>query len=175
MNAAIQPTVAQFMTDEPIGVDRGLPLSDANERMFINNIRHLVVVDRDHVIGVLSTRDVAVALSMASNPAKLTVFDAMVREPYVCAPGTRLSEVVFEMEKHRYGCAIVVEGDELIGVFTTTDALRAVRALIEGRSVEPAKPPHANAEHPAVHAERRVRLGKLKPIEGTYFLGHRVG
>jgi hypothetical protein len=69
----------------------------------------------------------------------------------------------------------VVEGDELIGVFTTTDALRAVRALIEGRSVEPAKPPHANAEHPAVHAERRVRLGKLKPIEGTYFLGHRVG
>jgi acetoin utilization protein AcuB len=171
---AIQPTVAQFMTDEPIGADKGLSLADANERMYINNIRHLVVVDGNHVVGVLSTRDVALALSMAKEPGKLTVFHAMVREPYTCSPGTPLAEVAQEMEKHRYGCAIVSEGDELVGVFTTTDALRAVRALIAGRSVEPAAKPNATPHH-TEHAERKIRIGKLKPIEGTYFLGHRVG
>lgn len=175
--SAIQPTVAQFMTDQPIGADRGLSLTDANERMYLNNVRHLVVVDGGNVVGVLSTRDITLALSMAGKRSELTVYDAMVREPYTCSPGTPLAEVVLEMEKHRYGCAIVVEGDELVGVFTTTDALRAVRALIAGHSVEPAtKPTHNNAEpHHANHAERHIRLGRLRPMEGTYFLGHRVG
>lgn len=176
MNAN-QPTVAQFMTDDPIGADRGLSLVDANERMYLNNIRHLVVHNGSHVAGVLSTRDVALALSMARDPDKLTVADAMVREPYTCVPTTPLAEVVLEMEKHRYGCAIVTEGDELVGVFTTTDALRAVRTLLAGHPVEAAtKPTHTTAEpHHTQHPDRHIRMGRLKPIEGTYFLGHRIG
>lgn len=172
-----QPTVARFMTVAPVSADQGLRLVDANERMFLNNIRHLVVHDGGHVVGVLSTRDVALALSLAKEPASLTVRDAMVEAPYTCAPNTPLADVVLEMEKHRYGCAIVVDGPELLGIFTTTDALRAVRALITCHEVEPVtKPTHSGAddEH-TTHVGRRVRVRRIASLEGTYLLGHRVG
>jgi CBS domain-containing protein len=33
------------------------------------------------------------------------------------------------MIEERYGSALIVEGDRLVGLFTTTDALRAVMRL----------------------------------------------
>lgn len=168
------PTVGQFMTNEPVGADVSLPLLDANERMFMNNIRHLVIHNGSEVSGILSTRDVALALSMATDPKKITAGDAMIREPYTCSPDTPLAEVVEEMEKHRYGCAIVTDGDDLVGIFTTTDALRAVRALIAGHPVAAATIPRPAEPHHPIHTPRRVRLGRLKPLEGTHFLGHRI-
>jgi acetoin utilization protein AcuB len=176
MNAnPTQPTVAEFMTPDPIGADAGLALVDANERMYLHGIRHLVVHNGSEVSGVLSTRDVAIALSLAADPDKLTLRDAMAADPYTCTPETPLVDVVLEMEKHRFGSAIVVRGDELVGIFTTTDALRAVRALVTGKPAQPAAAPveRDEGDH-AARAARRVRLGRLRQIDGTWFLGHRL-
>jgi acetoin utilization protein AcuB len=38
---------------------------------------------------------------------------------------TPLEQVVDVMARRKYGCAIVIEGDEVVGIFTTIDALRA--------------------------------------------------
>jgi acetoin utilization protein AcuB len=141
---ATQPTVAQYMTAEPATADRGLLLSDAQQRMDMDNIRHLVVVEEGRMVGVLSTRDVAVALGLpGADPKKLTVADAMSKDPYACAATTPISDVALAMEQHRYGCAVIVDHDEVLGVFTTTDALRALRALATGQPAEAAtKPQH---------------------------------
>ena len=160
-----EPTVAQYMTEMPATADEGLLLTDARDRMFMDNIRHLVVHNTGHVAGIISSRDIALALALPGADAKkLTVRDAMTPEPYVCAPTTKLSVVAHEMEAHRYGCAIVVEGDEVLGVFTTTDALRALRELATGTKAEPAvKPTHRPPEQPA-HA-RPYRLRRHRPID----------
>jgi acetoin utilization protein AcuB len=162
-----RPTVAQFMTSNPASADEGLLLSDAQQRMFLDNIRHLVVLKSGHVVGVLSTRDVALALGLpGAQRERLTVRDAMSAHPYVCAPDTQLADVALEMESHRYGCAIVVEGDDVVGVFTTTDALRALRELATGKRAEPSvKPLHLPPEEPE-HA-RPYRLRKHRPIDAS--------
>lgn len=160
-----EPTVAQFMTEMPATADEGLRLADAQERMFIDHIRHLVVTKDGHATGILSSRDAAMALSLKGVDAKtLTVGDAMSRSPYACAPTTPISEVAHTMEAHRWGCALVTEGDEVIGVFTTTDALRALRQFATGKPAEPAaKPEHLPPTEPS-HA-RPFRLRKHAPID----------
>ncbi|MBK6920098.1 MAG: CBS domain-containing protein [Deltaproteobacteria bacterium] len=165
--SANDPTVAEYMTALPATADVGLRLADAEERMTMDNIRHLVVMREGHVVGVLSNRDIAVALSTPGTDAKkLLVGDAMSERPYACAPTTRLSEVALAMEANRWGCALVIEGDDVVGVFTTTDALRALRALATGRPAEPA----TRAQHmPPAEPEppRHFKLPKHRPITVT--------
>jgi acetoin utilization protein AcuB len=159
-----EPTVAEYMTKIPASADHGLLLADAEERMNIDNIRHLVVLGDGNIVGVLSNRDISVALAVPGvDRKKLTVRDAMSEQPYMCPQDTPISEVARVMEAHRWGCAVVVDGDEAVGVFTTTDALRALRALATGKPAEPAvKPTHL----PPVEtgAPRVFHLRHHKPI-----------
>ncbi len=160
-----EPTVGQYMTAEPATADAGLRLSDAQERMGLDNIRHLVVLYAGQVAGMLSSRDIAMALSMpGSNREKLLVQDAMADQPYVCTSNTPISEVAREMEANRYGAAIVVDGDEVVGVFTTTDALRALRELATGQRAE-----HATSANHLPPTERqpprRFHIRKHRPID----------
>jgi acetoin utilization protein AcuB len=160
-----EPTVAAFMTTEPATADEGLRLSDAQERMFLNNIRHLVVHREGRVTGIVSTRDVALAMSLSGSAAeKLKVRDAMSTSLYTCTPETRVGEVAEQMETHRYGCAVVVDQDVLVGVFTTTDALRALRQVIAGKPVEPAVTPTHHEDH-SEDPRTFVKLARHRPIE----------
>jgi hypothetical protein len=38
-----------------------------------------------------------------------------------------------EMAKHKYGCAVVMERGEVLGLFTTTDALQVLHDLLAER------------------------------------------
>lgn len=168
MSSAPTPSVSDYMTPLPATVAPDLSLSDAQERMYANNIRHLVVAEDARVVGVISNRDIAVAEALDSvDPAKTDVSSAMVKSPYTVEPNTPLVEVAHEMEAHKYGCAIVVEAGEAVGLFTTTDALRALRSVVTGVNVEPAtKPSHVTAkptERPRVpHAKIGARAPHTK-------------
>jgi acetoin utilization protein AcuB len=163
--SANEPTVAQFMTEMPATADEGLLLADAQERMFIDNIRHLVVQRDGHPVGILSSRDAAMALSLPGvDKKKLTVGAAMTKNPYSVRASAPISEVAYQMEAHRWGCAIVVEGGDAIGVFTTTDALRALRQLATGKAAEPAVRPEHLPPEEAAHA-RPFRLRRHRPID----------
>jgi acetoin utilization protein AcuB len=146
-----EASVAQFMTQTPVTADQDLLLSDAQQRMAIDNIRHLIVLDAEkHVVGVLSSGDVALALSLPDGDRKrLKIRDAMSDNPFVCPTSTPLSQVALAMEAHRWGCAIVLEGHDVVGIFTTTDALRALRELSSG-----------------VHADAAVHPTHLPPLGG---------
>lgn len=161
-----EPSVAQYMTREPATADEGLLLVDAEERMALDNIRHLVVLDKlGHVVGVLSAGDIAVALSVVGNDRKrLRVRDAMSDNPYVCGPAVRISDVALAMESHRWGCAIVLEGDEVVGIFTTTDALRALRELASGMLAAPAVHPTHLPPLQTSNAPRRLRMRHHHPL-----------
>ncbi len=50
------------------------------------------------------------------------------------APDAPLADVAAEMADHKYGCAVVMNGPHLAGIFTTVDALRALMALAGGAS-----------------------------------------
>lgn len=160
--------VANFMTLQPCTVDHGLSLEDAEDRMRANNIRHLLVTEQSRLVGVLSTRDVSLARTIKGKKhANPSLSDVMSSHVYTCSADTPLREVAAEMEKHRYGCAVVLDDDFVVGIFTTTDGMRALRAVIAGEHV-PRKtyPTHlldVSGERQKV--EHHVRLGDRL---GTY-------
>jgi acetoin utilization protein AcuB len=155
--------VGAFMTEKPCTVDAGLSLADAQQRMVQNNIRHLLVVSGDRLVGVVSSRDLAVAGTLAeANANKTTVEVAMRPSIYVCDISTPLAAVAYDMEAHRYGCAVVLDDGQAVGIFTTTDALRALRQTITGMPAEPVHPAsHTQSDSsPDLIREHRVRLGQ---------------
>lgn len=156
------------MTSEPATADIGITLADAQDRMARNNIRHLVAVEDGRIAGVVSSRDIAIALGVKGTSRRdLIVADAMSDFPYVCRATTPLAEVAEKMEQHRWGCVIVVDDDQdvAVGIFTTTDALRAVRSLVSGTPVERmVTPNHLPPTEP--QPRRPLRLRHLRPLPG---------
>lgn len=66
---------------------------------------------------------------------KSRVSSLVPREPLVVAPDTPVGEVVRRLINRSVGCAIVVEGHKVVGIFTERDAL--VRLNVEaGRLAE---------------------------------------
>ncbi len=136
-------TVQDFMTKRPATALADLTLEDARERMYMDNIRHLCVVDgAGELAGILSQRDIAVAEALDRKKWRsVRVGDAMVRNPIVCRPDASLVDVAEIMEEKRLGSVVVVEGRKPVGVFTTTDAMRVIRSLVAGVFVDPINPP----------------------------------
>jgi acetoin utilization protein AcuB len=117
--------VYRYMTPCPQTIQRDATLVAARDHMQRYGIRHLPVLDGPDLVGILTDRDLAVA-ERVGDPARLTAGDVMTAEPYVVVPSTLLSEVADTMARQRYGAAVVIDRGNVVGVFTTVDALRAI-------------------------------------------------
>jgi acetoin utilization protein AcuB len=124
---AKKPTVADYMTRSPLSIGFDQTLAQAHALMRDERIRHLPVLSGGRLVGLISERDVAFIEKVREiDPQTLRVEEAMTPMPYTVAPTTPLAKVAREMFEHRYGSAVVMEDGQVIGVFTTTDALRAL-------------------------------------------------
>jgi acetoin utilization protein AcuB len=127
--------VRHYMTPMPETIDEDTSLSDAKDRMFALGVHHLPVLHEGNLTGILSHRDVAVAESLTTMSAtKIPVRQVMTAVVFSCGPNAHVEAVAREMAAHHYGSAIVVDPDhptKIVGVFTTTDALRALADIID--------------------------------------------
>jgi acetoin utilization protein AcuB len=128
------PPVRAYMTTTPHSIGVEQPLAHAHKLMRELRIRHLPVLHGGKLVGVLSDRDLHLIETLqAVDPNVVTVEEAMTPRPYEVDPDAPLDEVVRTMAEHRYGCAIVTQNRKTVGVFTTTDACRALAELLHGR------------------------------------------
>ncbi len=120
-------TVAEYMTASPLTVGDDQPLTRAHELMREHRIRHLPVLHGGKLVGVVSMGDLHLLETLGKfDLEKATISEAMTADPYVVAPNAPLSEVAATMADHKYSTAIVARGSKVVGIFTTTDALRAL-------------------------------------------------
>jgi len=128
------PTVQKYMTYVPKSIGFDQPLEKALEYMKEMRIRHLPVLKGGKLVGILTDRDVNLMMGFTDvNPKTIRVEDAYTPNPYFTKPEAKLDEVAAEMAEHKYGCAIVVDNDNLVGIFTEVDALRALAELLQTR------------------------------------------
>jgi acetoin utilization protein AcuB len=125
------PTVRQYMTPSPWTIARNQALSVARKMMREHGIRHLPVLDASRAIGVITERDMLLVESFPGvNPTDVRVEEAMVADLFEVTPDAPLADVVETMLERKIGSAVVLEGQRVVGVFTTVDALRALRDVL---------------------------------------------
>jgi acetoin utilization protein AcuB len=126
--------IRRYMTISPLVIEPGVSLGEAHRLMRARHIRHLPVAHAGQLVGVVSQRDVYLLETLRGvDPAVARVEEAMSPRPYAVAPDAPLHEVAFEMARRRIGSAVVLERGEIVGLFTTVDALRALGTLAGAR------------------------------------------
>lgn len=135
------PPVGSYMTAAPHSIGRGQPLEAAHRIMRLYQIRHLPVLDGGRLVGVVSLGDLHLIETLHDvSPSDVSVEEAMTPNPYVVDAGAPLDEVAAHMGERKLGCALVVEKERVVGLFTTTDALRALADAFHPEASKPA--PH---------------------------------
>lgn len=129
----LKVTVQKYMSTTPhtIGVDQ--PLAVAHEMMRHHHVRHLPVLRGSKLVGLLSLRDMHLIETLSDvDPGAVTVEEAMSADPYIVAPGDALADVSAQMAEHKYGSAVVLDGNKVVGMLTTVDVCRALAELLRG-------------------------------------------
>jgi acetoin utilization protein AcuB len=126
----LMPPVSRYMSLPPIV--RGEPsmtLEQARATLRRHGIRHLPVMRDGRLVGLLSERDLLEHLA-AMDPDRVTLDEVLhgAAVPIV-APHDELAMVAELMQARRLDAVAVVDHDRLAGLFTTTDALRALAQI----------------------------------------------
>jgi acetoin utilization protein AcuB len=122
------------MTPSPLTVGRESSLAAARQIMRKHLVRHLPVLHGGRIEGVVSERDLLFLESVPGvNPTVVRVEEAMVQDVFTVSPETPVGEAIETMIDRKLGSAIVCEGERVLGVFTTVDALRALHRQLERR------------------------------------------
>jgi acetoin utilization protein AcuB len=125
-------------------------------------VRHLPVLDRDRLVGMLSDRDLKRAMASPATSLEahelrylldgLRVGEIMTRAVITIGPTSPIEDAARLMVLEKIGALPVTDGDRLIGLVTETDVLRLfVRAMGAGEpstrlDVVVGNRPHALAE-----------------------------
>jgi acetoin utilization protein AcuB len=129
-------SIETFMTRSPHCIGKDQKLAVAHALMRKAGLRHLPVLEAGKLVGMVSQRDLYFVETIRGvDPGENTVEDAMTEEAYQVPPSARLHDVVGTMAKKKLGSAVVVEAGRVVGVFTTTDALKILAELVARRHV----------------------------------------
>ncbi|MET0384314.1 MAG: CBS domain-containing protein [Polyangiales bacterium] len=128
-------TVQKFMTRSPHTIRHDQSLAVAHKFMREHDIRHLPVLEDGRLAGLVSQRDLYLIESLKDvDPHRVPVSEAMTTEIYAVGPRTSVRKIAEEMAVHKYGSAVVIDGEAIVGVFTTTDALQTLSGLLSSNA-----------------------------------------
>ena len=134
------PQILAFMTPFPYSIDIEAPLAEAHAFLRERRIRHLPVTRAGLLAGILTDRDIKLALGpdLDSPPEReLAVRDVYQPDSFIVEAGAPLQDVAQAMAERHVGSALVTRGGKLVGIFTTTDACRALARILHDRRPHP--------------------------------------
>jgi acetoin utilization protein AcuB len=133
--------VRDLMTPTPITVSPEMPVLEARDLMAKHRFRHLLVVEDEGLVGVLTDRDIRLNLPSQATSlsvwelnyliARLTVGTVMTKAVVMVEPAREAREAARLMLDHKIGCLAVTDGGRVVGILTESDFLRAFVLLSE--------------------------------------------
>jgi len=124
--------VKEIMTKEVKTVEPGITVREAAQRMVEENIKFLIVIKNEKLVGILTEWDfVKKVVGEGETPSKIKVKDIMTTDVIVIDPETEIGEAASIMAKHNIKKLPIVAENVLIGVVTAMDILAAEPKLMK--------------------------------------------
>ncbi len=165
--------VQNWMTRNPTTIEADTPFLEARLILKEKKIRHLPVLDRGRLIGVVSDRDLKEAAPSGATTldvyelnyllAKMKVRDLIKRDPITIKPTNSVEKAAQVMHDHKIGCLPVVDdAGALVGLITETELLEVMVEILgykeKGTRIAFEVPDSPEACQELVHVLRDFRL-----------------
>lgn len=135
MSFSDQLTINHYMTEAVHTLSKNHTLFEAKRMMKECNIRHIPVLEKGKIAGILSERDIDFLVSHKNVDIHVEKIEqAMTDEPVVVKPSALLDEVCREMASKKVGSVLIGENQKIQGIFTWIDALNAFSKLYQTTS-----------------------------------------
>ncbi len=122
--------ISKWMSPAPYTISAEASLMQARRRMEQHGIRHLPVLEGGALVGVISDRDLKLFSDVHDlNETDIPVREAMSTDVLSFGPETKVASVAAKMNVRKCGSAVVMKGREVVGIFTTVDALALIANL----------------------------------------------
>lgn len=127
--------ISEIMTKNILRLSLSDDLSTAESLMKKNHIRHLPVVDNEHIVGIVSLNDLlrisfADAVDEDSEDVETTVYNmftveqVMTKKVECITSQHKVTEAARLFLQHEFHALPVVDNDCLTGIVTTTDVIK---------------------------------------------------
>jgi acetoin utilization protein AcuB len=127
--------ITEIMSSPPITGTLDDFLSEVKEMLAVNNIKHLVIIEEGKLMGVLSERDLLLAISPYVNSNVYTTRDLATlnqrvgqiveRHPLYLDNQSELEDAIDMFDKNHISCIPIVDADFVpVGVVTKSDIIR---------------------------------------------------
>jgi acetoin utilization protein AcuB len=136
--------VLDLITGPPITIPPETPVLEARRVMQARAIRHLLVVEDGRLAGIVTDRDIRLNMPSPATTlsvwevnyllARLTVGEVMTKSVIVVDPDRPAHEAAALLLAEKIGALPVVDGEQLVGIVTESDF---VRAFVDETSLRP--------------------------------------
>ena len=127
--------VSKIMTTELITLSLSDDLYSAEKLFQKHHIRHIPIVEKEHIIGMLSYSDLKRISFLDSYDAHeveidnaiydiLSIYQLMVKNPVEISSSVSIKSVAEILATNEFHALPVVENNILVGIVTTTDLLK---------------------------------------------------
>lgn len=133
--------VRAIMSPSPLTLEATATLADAVELMGEHGVRHVPIVDNGSVVGIVSDRDVKMALGPDARELDIAAIDPrlgdgpldwfMSDQVQTVAPDDHVSTACARFIDLKVGALAVVENDEQVGIISVVDVLGAALPLLQ--------------------------------------------
>lgn len=132
--------VYQLMTSDLVTLDADATLNVADDLMKLKRVRHLPVLRKGNLVGLVSQRDLFLAgvssvLQFRRSAEKewlghIRVAEVMTTDLITVAADADVEEAVTKLLDRKIGCLPVLRAGKLIGLLSETDCLRYLRRIL---------------------------------------------
>lgn len=147
--------ISEIMTNAAVNDSADDTLAQAARRMHEQQTGSLLVMDGEHLLGIITERDVLKAVARGLDPKATPIKDVMTTDVVTISPSTRLKEAAHLMATKWIRHLPVTEGSKVVGIISQRDLTGVLAEALN----EP------EALHSLVESSALVRERRLKRIE----------
>jgi CBS domain-containing protein len=145
--------VRDIMTEASVTDSPHDSLRSAAERMWRQQTGSLIIAEDNHLLGILTERDILRAVALGADPDKTSVDEAMTAQVFTVTPDLPLTDAAREMAARWIRHLPVVEAGKLLGVVSMRDVTGVFAAMAPG---------DVRVEHEFDHLVRTRRLARIE-------------